>query len=379
LHAILHLVVTKRYKMKQANHQDTMFSLLRFALGIDSEVTTLPAEWETFYEKVRQQSLSGILFDGVNRLAEGQAPPFGLALRWAREAERLSGLNALFNAESARLTRLFEAEGHQTFILKGQANARLYPNPLRRHAGDIDIWVSGGRQSVAELLVRAGMLNKDDVGDTEEYEHAYHFHLPPNEHGITVEVHYSYALGGPAPRTYRRLMAYLDEQAAKGVSRVPEGFNVPSLAFALPMQLSHISKHILIDGLSLRQVIDYYMLLKVSSESERQALGSRLHSLGLYHVAAGLMWVLAQMLHIPENLMLTAPDRRRGRWILNHIVDGGNFAQYNEKRQQGWWERIVDSRWQRLQRIWLSPADAKWFVHEELEQWRKTVKLKIEN
>ena len=37
-------------------------------------------------------------------------------------------------------------------ILKGQANARLYPDKFSRETGDIDIWVEGGRESVLALL-----------------------------------------------------------------------------------------------------------------------------------------------------------------------------------------------------------------------------------
>ena len=37
-----------------------------------------------------------------------------------------------------------------TFTLKGQANARLYPDKLSRQPGDIDLWVEGGYKSVVE-------------------------------------------------------------------------------------------------------------------------------------------------------------------------------------------------------------------------------------
>ena len=33
---------------------------------------------------------------------------------------------------------------YQTAILKGQANARLYPDKHARQPGDVDIWVEGG-------------------------------------------------------------------------------------------------------------------------------------------------------------------------------------------------------------------------------------------
>ena len=53
---------------------------------------------------------------------------------------------------------LFEDEGHRTAILKGQANARLYPQPWSRQPGDIDIWVDGGKDKVMETVRRLGLL-----------------------------------------------------------------------------------------------------------------------------------------------------------------------------------------------------------------------------
>ena len=41
---------------------------------------------------------------------------------------------------------------YQTAILKGQANARLYPDKHARQPGDVDIWVEGGRERVLALL-----------------------------------------------------------------------------------------------------------------------------------------------------------------------------------------------------------------------------------
>lgn len=37
-------------------------------------------------------------------------------------------------------------------MLKGTGLARLYPNPLRRQSGDVDIWVEGDRVRILKLL-----------------------------------------------------------------------------------------------------------------------------------------------------------------------------------------------------------------------------------
>ena len=129
---------------------EQFFSLLRYALGAASSFDACPteAEWRYIYEQGVRQSVIALLFTAVNRLRDEQEPPLELTMKWATEAEDVRALNALLNSESKRLTDLFEAEGCHTAILKGQANARLYPDPMSRQPGDIDIFVDGGLERV---------------------------------------------------------------------------------------------------------------------------------------------------------------------------------------------------------------------------------------
>lgn len=77
---------------------------------------------------------------------------------------------------------------------------------------------------------------------------------------------------------------------------VDEGFYVPSVRFALVMQLSHIHHHFMGEGIGLRHVCDYFMLLRNSSAEDRRVVAGRLKSFGLHHTAGALMWVLGKVL-----------------------------------------------------------------------------------
>lgn len=113
-----------------------LLSLLRYALN----VTEVPPqftenEWQQLFEDSCRHTLVGVLFEGVQRLQKQDktlCPPLLLMLRWAGDAENIALLSREMNAEAARLTNLLEHEGHNTVILKGQANALLYPQPQRR-------------------------------------------------------------------------------------------------------------------------------------------------------------------------------------------------------------------------------------------------------
>ena len=352
----------------QHHSNEQFFSLLRYALGAASSFDARPteAEWRYIYEQGVRQSVIALLFTAVNRLRDEQEPPLELTMKWATEAEDVRALNALLNSESKRLTDLFEAEGYHTAILKGQANARLYPDPMSRQPGDIDIFVDGGLERVGALLTRLGLIEEG------EQPQGHHWHLDTDNPEVTVEVHFQ-----PLPRRDNdtrhtdRIMAYLQGEFERATTLCPEGFKVPSMAYALVMQLSHLRRHAVVDGgIGLRQVIDYYLLLNHATEAELQQLRIQVKHFGMKRFAAALTWVLQQTLHLPAGKMIAKPDRYRGEWLLNRMLDGGNFGWYaTPMPRYGAWQRFVIGRRQAFGLIWFCPEEAHSTMRRELKYW----------
>ena len=318
---------------------EQFFSLLRYALGAAPTFDARPteAEWRYIYEQGVRQSVIALLFTAVNRLRGEQEPPLELTMKWATEAEDVRALNALLNSESKRLTDLFEVEGYHTAILKGQANARLYPDPMSRQPGDIDIFLDGGMERVGALLTRLGLIEEG------EKPQVHHWHLPEGFSEVIVEVHHR-----PLPRTDSdtrhtdRIMAYLQGEFETATTFCPEGFRVPSIAYALVMQLSHMRRHAVMNGgIGLRQVIDYYVLLNHATDAELQQLRIQVKHFGMKQFAAALMWMLQQTLHLPANKMIAKPNRYRGQWLLSFIMEGGNFGFYKRKEETDNMVRVV--------------------------------------
>ena len=329
---------------------ETLFQLMRAALtDADCAMALSGDEWKRVYRMARQQSLVGVLWTVV----KDQPLPLDVAMQWASEAETIRGLNTLLNDEAARLTRRFAEAGRQTVILKGQANARLYPDPLTRQPGDIDIWVEGGRDSVLQLI--------DMQGASVSYHHA---HLPANENGVVVEVHFRPASGNFNPFTNRRLQRWLEAAIAPHATG---DFNSPSLRFALMMQLSHIQRHFMGSGVGLRQVCDYFLLLRASTPEDRREITEHLTAFGLRRTAGALMWLRGEVLHMDRALMLAEPDSYRGEWMLREVMEGGNFGHYAPKQQSGQWRRFFATRLRRLQ---LMRFDCREMVWCEVNYWR---------
>lgn len=347
-----------------------LFELLRLALDTTGKLQGLeevPSEedWKAVYKLAKRQSVLGIVFNAVKKLPEDFRPTRALLLRWSMDAEGTAGMNALLNQEAARLTQIFDGAGRKNAVLKGPANARLYPDPLGRQCGDIDIWVEGGRKSVESLLLDLNLLK-----EKEESSAQHHIHLPANKDGIVVEVHFKPASG--IPFRNGALQKFLNEEIRKA-EMVPEGFYSPSIKFALVMQLAHLQQHFYSGGLGLRQYTDYLMLLRHSTESDRSAALVVMKRLSMMRACGAVMWMLQEVFGLERGLMLCAPDRWRGERLLKLALSGGNFGQYKtEPKPKNVFVRWFKDRMQAITWLTFDPVNA---VFKELKYWRATISL----
>jgi hypothetical protein len=306
-----------------------MYELLRAALRPSKEPVVLSKtlsedEWNAVHAKCIKQDQVGIAYRAICRLNKDQLPPRMLLFQWTQEAESIKGHNELLNAKAAYLTELFAKHGRKTAVLKGPANARLYPDAFMRQAGDIDLWVDGGRESVVALMKKLGM----EFDDKDLSQH--HAHLHEDENGVVVEIHYKVVPDLANPFASRRMQKFLETEIRKA-ERVPEGFCVPSIKFALVMQLSHIQKHVFLGGIGLKQMLDYYILLQNSTEKDRREVKQILSNLGFMGTCAALMWILEHVLGLEKSLMLCKPKERFGRKVLAEIDKGGHFGFFKRK------------------------------------------------
>lgn len=341
--------------------EETLFALLRAPfIGVVSQCSCTPDEWMAVYSLAVKQHVEGLAFQGVSLLPSSQRPPLDLIFQWASEVEVVRGQNLLLNRVASKITQMFDAEGRRSAVLKGPANARLYPNKLNRQCGDIDIWLEGGRESVLELLIRMGLLDpqtldseskkQDDSKPLDEkvqdkimdfVEH--HVCLSHDIDGISVEVHFVPSRGNFNPFTTKQMQPWLEHEI-QTATLAEEGFYVPSIRFALVMQLSHIQNHFK-EGIGLKQLVDYYVLLKNSTAEDREIVRQKLRSFGLFHVAQAVMCVLQRIFHLEENLMLCKPDACRGQMLFDKIMEGGHFGFYAAPKTETafarWWrERL---------------------------------------
>ena len=135
----------------------------------------------------------------------------------------------------------------------------------------------------------------------------------------------------------RRLQRWCDSFGADTFVMTGKGFAVPSFEFNRIFILTHIYRHFLFEGIGLRQLMDYYYVLKASplppSAGENDI--RLIKRIGMKRFAAAVMWVLGHVFGLEKEYMLCAPDAKEGQFILDEIMHTGNFGQ-GDRRYKGY-------------------------------------------
>ena len=326
--------------------QKIFFDFLRFCIGSAKEIpnSLKEADWKELYAIAQKQALLGVLFHGIQRLPKELAPEQKLLMQWMVMAEMIRKQNIRQFQDSVKVCKNFENEGFANCILKGQGNALLYPDPYMRTPGDIDIYLAGGRKRVMQYI------NKVCPNQVMRY---HHVDFPVMKTAIEVHFTPSYMF---YPVHNRRMQKWfkevMGEQCNHRVS-LPDGYgeiHVPQVSFNVIYILSHLYRHIFTEGIGLRQLLDYYfVLLKWHTDltnltdsnkslpqmtlinTDLDALRHKLKYLGLWKFAQAVMFVMKEVFGLSEDRMIAPMDEREGRFLLDEIMRGGNFGQYDTR------------------------------------------------
>ena len=358
------------------------FELLKVAIGKDSKLSTSPTldEWTGIFVFAQQQTLVGVLFEGIKRLPAEQRPPRTLLLQWCAITERIKQTNRQLNRRAVETVRYFSENGFDGCVLKGQGVATYYPNPLLRTSGDIDIWLSGGRKRIYDFAhSRFGLQ-----GVT--YRHIHY----PLHKDVEVEVHVT-----PghlfSPIENHKLQRYFEmcseEQFCHKVE-LPEGVGricVPTDEFNRVYILLHIYGHLLSEGIGLRQVLDYYYVLRQPATAESKAQTVEMfRKLKMMRFASAMMWVQQEVFGLEDEFLLVEPDEVEGRFLLDEIMLAGNFGKYDARINRKNHHRLLPRLCNSLKRNWKFlvhyPHEMIWDVPFRVWQygWSRMVKVRGE-
>lgn len=280
----------------------------------------------------------------------------GLLLQWIGQVQLIEQRNLLLNKRVEQLFGMLEKDGFQCCLLKGQGNAMMYLNPLRRCSGDIDVWLNTDEDTACQYV-------KKLYPDAEvSYKH---IHFPIFE-DAPVDVHVTplkFYSGHYLNRLERWIEGKKKEQFEQRISLSDSNrdVSVPTRQFNAVYQLGHMLIHLFDEGLGLRQVVDYYNVLKGLdiSEKEREELVSTVKALGMCRFARAIMWVESSVLGLPVERCFVEPDARRGKQLLEDILEGGNFGHHSERYngKTGFYYRGFVEAWRNMRLLSIAPRE----------------------
>lgn len=307
------------------------FELLQIALGNRERLSVVPSaeEWEEVYAESERQAITGILLHGIERLSAEQRPAEVFLLQWIGVGEIIKQQNSLLNDRCKELTSNLSAAGLHPTILKGQGIAQCYPESLQklRQPGDIDVYVDCGLRKALEFAESLGQKNV-------EWDYK-HLHLKIWD-DTEVEMHYhvEVLLNLWKNRKLQKWFAAHEEQLYNHTDCTDTtDLITPTAEFNVFYILLHIYRHFLYEGVGLRQIVDYYMVLRMVHDSRLMVneYVETVREFGMEKFAMGLMWLMHETLGMPNKWMLWDPDEKEGRYILEQVMTGGNFGHHDKR------------------------------------------------
>ena len=271
-----------------------------------------PKEWDYLFTMARQQTLLGVLNDGIHRLPAQQQPPEALLSRWDSLTGKIAEIHARHIRHERELGEILNRIGLHGCILKGTGLASLYPSPCRRQCGDIDVWVQGSRKAIIKALSKEFNIHdviyqecKVDIFDD-----------------TVVEVHFH-----PAklfnPFSNARLQHWCEKHSPVSGDAV---LTYPDAAFNAVYCMAHMHRHYLSGGLGLRQMMDYYYVLRELPAAGRWPAMRTLKRLGMGRFAAATMMALQFNFGLEDEYLLCEPDKKRGRILIEDMIRMGSFG-----------------------------------------------------
>ena len=356
------------------NEITLIFAFLKYSLGgkVDMNNVVVDINWQQLYTFASKQSLLGFCFYGIERLGKEYSEELKrnpiereLLMTWMGKAQQIHRQNMKVNVVASKLYSILREDGFRCCILKGQGNALMYPNAYSRNPGDIDVWVNASREQITEYAKKYFEIGEDI---------RYH-HLETSLDGVPVELHFfPCIMNNPVynARLQKWFKRNVDLQCSNVVS-LPDGIGeiaIPTAAFNVVYQLTHLYHHFFDEGIGMRQIIDYYYvvisdyLLVINDESLgiRDTLQRELKHLGLWKFAGAVVYVLHETLGLSEEKMIAPMDEKRGKLLLAEILNGGNFGKhftkYGHFTQQGMAKKYFLKIWRNMHFVRYYPAEA---------------------
>ena len=238
---------------------ETYFKFIRYSLdeGMAWDSSFQNLDWDELFRFAKRQTIVGVLFEGIKRIPKEYAPSFNTLMSWMGYSEQIRKRNLMMNEAAHSIYEILSKDGFRCFVLKGQGNTLMYPNPYSRTPGDIDLLLCADRNTIDVYLESHFKIESKNLQHA-EFEY----------HGTCVEAHYfpAYMNNVFYNRRLQRWFKKNNDLQCSNIVELPNeagNIAIPTSSYNLIFQLCHLYEHFFDEGIGMRQIIDYYYVVSM--------------------------------------------------------------------------------------------------------------------
>lgn len=242
-------------------NQSALLILVRKALWNSKEALPIltKEDWEAIGRSAWEQGVLWLAYLGA-KCYKTQIPAKQLK-EWRSVLHSGIFYNDQKNEVQVRLVQWLSEKKIRAVILKGTSCSRYYPYPEARPLGDIDVLVD------KENMTAVGKYLEEQGYFRAQYEHG--FHVEYYGQNATIEVHYAStdvpkSIGGMI--VAEEMKRFLDDTQLVSIGNMT--FPVLSDIHQTLMLLLHLERHMIDEGIGLRQLCDWMMFVNGTATNE---------------------------------------------------------------------------------------------------------------
>lgn len=304
------------------------------------------ATWNAVMQHAIRQSVPALVADGVQMLPHAMKPPRKIALSLALMAEQTEQLNRRINHTLATVHEEYLAADFPFILLKGQANARYYPNPLHRTPGDLDFF-----------LYRPGdceRANRWIISHHYQLEVAGHTHWSYDRDGVHIENHHeilNFELSKHNRLLHEIVSGIIQSKNFETITIDGATLHVFPADFNLLYLFMHLFHHFRYSGIGLRQICDWLLALSALHQKiDRTAFVTRARQFDLLRpmqifASLAIRHLKADPTIFPFDI---GKETRYAEMVMEDILRGGNFGLHHTDKNQRY---IPNTRWHRYKTV----------------------------
>lgn len=310
------------------------FALLRAGLwGIELDKEKYEGrnlDWDTVLQIAKKQTVVGIVADGISSLPATLTSNSRILGNWVPLVLNIEEQNRRVNVEVVRQAELFDRIGLPFILLKGQGCASFYPNPLHRQCGDIDVYIGLDRsEEIKKCIVEEGYQIS--------YENRIHFCYNAKE--TSVECHklaHHFCCPWLNSAFQRIAIKELQEENPSRFECDGRTIAIPNDTFNAFYLFIHFFEHFYHEGVGLRQLCDWALLMKKSEDKidwdKVYQYVRKVHALRawrtFYAIAKRFLGLCLKQETESLPLFTRKAKERDIRFVMNDIFSVGNMGKY---------------------------------------------------